>query len=79
VPLRRFGRMDELRNLMIFLMSDGCSYITGDTIAIDGGHHLAAPSTFAGLSKLSPADWQRARSDPNLGAAGKAGTVDLSW
>jgi NAD(P)-dependent dehydrogenase (short-subunit alcohol dehydrogenase family) len=50
VPLRRFGKMDELRNLMIFLMSDGCSYITGDTISIDGGHHLAAPSTFAGLS-----------------------------
>ena len=61
VPLRRFGKMDELRNLLIFLMSDGCSYITGDTISIDGGHHLAAPSTFAGLSKLSPADWKRAR------------------
>jgi NAD(P)-dependent dehydrogenase (short-subunit alcohol dehydrogenase family) len=61
VPLRRFGKMDELRNLLIFLMSDGCSYITGDTISIDGGHHLAAPSTFVGLSKLSPADWQRAR------------------
>ena len=53
--------MDELRNLMIFLMSDGCSYITGDTISIDGGHHLAAPSTFAGLAKLSPEDWRRAR------------------
>src|ERR1700716_3718386 len=61
VPLRRFGRMDELRNLLIFLMSDGCSYITGDTISIDGGHHLAAPSTFAGLSKLSPEEWQRGR------------------
>jgi NAD(P)-dependent dehydrogenase (short-subunit alcohol dehydrogenase family) len=61
VPLRRFGKMEELRNLLIFLMSDGCSYITGDTISIDGGHHLAAPSTFAGLAKLSPADWQRAR------------------
>src|SRR6266481_9610792 len=34
VPLRRFGEMDELRNLLIFLMSDGCSYITGDTISI---------------------------------------------
>jgi NAD(P)-dependent dehydrogenase (short-subunit alcohol dehydrogenase family) len=61
VPLRRFGKMDELRHLMIFLMSDGCSYITGDTISIDGGHHLAAPSTFAGLSKLSKEEWQRAR------------------
>jgi NAD(P)-dependent dehydrogenase (short-subunit alcohol dehydrogenase family) len=61
VPLRRFGKMDELRHLTIFLMSDGCSYITGDTISIDGGHHLAAASTFAGLSKLSKEDWQRAR------------------
>jgi NAD(P)-dependent dehydrogenase (short-subunit alcohol dehydrogenase family) len=61
VPLRRFGQMDELRHLMIFLMSDGCSYITGDTISIDGGHHLASPSTFAGLSKLSKEEWQRAR------------------
>jgi hypothetical protein len=50
-----------LRHLTIFLMSDGCSYITGDTISIDGGHHLAAPSTFAGLSKLSKEEWQRAR------------------
>src|SRR5216683_1003972 len=55
------SNLDELRNLMIFLMSDGCSYITGDTISIDGGHHLAAPSTFAGLAKLSQDDWQRAR------------------
>ena len=61
VPLRRFGKMDELRNLLIFLMSDGCEYITGQTIGIDGGHHLAAPSTFAGLSKLTPQDWLRAR------------------
>lgn len=61
VPLRRFGKMDELRNLLVFLMSDGCSYITGDTISIDGGHHLAAPSTFAGLAKLSADDWRRAR------------------
>lgn len=61
VPLRRFGQMEELRNLIIFLMSDGCSYINGATIAIDGGHHLAAPSTFADLSKLTADDWQQAR------------------
>jgi NAD(P)-dependent dehydrogenase (short-subunit alcohol dehydrogenase family) len=61
VPMRRFGRMDELRNLMILLMSDACAYINGATIAIDGGHHLAAPSTFAELSKLSDNDWQQAR------------------
>src|SRR5207244_1753678 len=61
IPLRRHGRMDELRNLMIFLMSDACDYITGQTIGIDGGHHLAAPSTFASLAAMSDDDWKRAR------------------
>jgi NAD(P)-dependent dehydrogenase (short-subunit alcohol dehydrogenase family) len=76
VPLRRFGKMDELRHLTIFLMSDGCSYITGDTISIDGGHHLAAPSTFAGLSKLSKEDWQRAREA--IQASSRKGKASLS-
>ncbi len=61
VPMRRFGQMHELRNLTTFLMSDACDYINGATIAVDGGHHLAAPSTFADLSSLSEADWQKAR------------------
>ena len=61
IPLRRHGRMDELRNLLVFLMADGCDYLTGQTIGIDGGHHLAAPSTFAGLSSMGDADWARAR------------------
>jgi NAD(P)-dependent dehydrogenase (short-subunit alcohol dehydrogenase family) len=61
VPLRRFGQMEELRNLLTFLMSDGCRYINGATIAIDGGHHLAAPSTFADLSRLTGQDWKQAR------------------
>src|SRR5690606_16818084 len=61
VPLRRFGQMHELRNLTAFLMSDACSYINGATIAVDGGHHLAAPSTFADLSDMSAEDWAAAR------------------
>jgi NAD(P)-dependent dehydrogenase (short-subunit alcohol dehydrogenase family) len=61
IPLRRFGQMHELQNLMIFLMSDGCEFLTGQTIAIDGGHHLAAPSTFAGLSALTDEQWARAK------------------
>jgi NAD(P)-dependent dehydrogenase (short-subunit alcohol dehydrogenase family) len=61
VPLRRYGQMDELRNLMIFLMMDGCQYVNGATIPIDGGHRLTAHSTFAGLSEMSDADWQAAR------------------
>lgn len=61
VPMRRFGKMDELQNLIIFLMADGCDYLTGQTIAIDGGHHLAAPSTFADLSEVTPETWAEAR------------------
>jgi NAD(P)-dependent dehydrogenase (short-subunit alcohol dehydrogenase family) len=61
IPMRRFGEMPELMNLVTFLLSDGCDYLTGQTIAIDGGQHLAAPSTFADLSNLTPEQWQAAR------------------
>jgi NAD(P)-dependent dehydrogenase (short-subunit alcohol dehydrogenase family) len=58
---RRFGQMHELANVLILLFSDGCDYLTGQTIAIDGAHHLAAPSTFAGLTKLTNDDWKTIR------------------
>lgn len=61
VPLRRFGEMDELRNLMIFLMMDECQYVNGATIPIDGGHRLTAHSTFAEMSKMTDEDWATAR------------------
>lgn len=61
VPMGRFGRMPELCNLLTFLQSDGCEYLTGQNIAIDGGHHLAAPSTFAALGRLTPDDWAEAK------------------
>jgi NAD(P)-dependent dehydrogenase (short-subunit alcohol dehydrogenase family) len=61
VPMARFGRMHELCNLLTFLQADGCDYLTGQTIAIDGAHHLAAPSTFAALGRLTPEDWAQAK------------------
>jgi NAD(P)-dependent dehydrogenase (short-subunit alcohol dehydrogenase family) len=61
VPLGRFGRMQELCNLLTFLQSDACDYITGENIAIDGGHHLASPSTFAELDALTAEDWAEAK------------------
>jgi NAD(P)-dependent dehydrogenase (short-subunit alcohol dehydrogenase family) len=61
VPMGRFGRMPELCNLVTFLQADGCEYLTGQNIAIDGGHHLAAPSTFAALGRLTSADWAEAK------------------
>lgn len=37
VPLRRFGKAEEVAYLTSFLLSDEASYITGQVIAIDGG------------------------------------------
>jgi NAD(P)-dependent dehydrogenase (short-subunit alcohol dehydrogenase family) len=61
VPLGRYGQIQELQNLIIFLLSDGCDYLTGQTIAIDGGQHLAGPSTFADLTSLTDEQWRVAR------------------
>jgi NAD(P)-dependent dehydrogenase (short-subunit alcohol dehydrogenase family) len=61
VPLGRFGTIDELANLNILLLSDGCDYLTGHTIAMDGAQHLAGPGTFAGLTGLSDDDWREIR------------------
>ena len=37
IPLRRLGRPEELANLVAFLASERASYITGVSIAVDGG------------------------------------------
>lgn len=37
VPFRRLGRAEEIASVILFLASDESSYITGQTIHIDGG------------------------------------------
>jgi len=37
IPLRRFGRVEDVSELVYFLSSDNASYITGQTISVDGG------------------------------------------
>jgi NAD(P)-dependent dehydrogenase (short-subunit alcohol dehydrogenase family) len=36
-PMKRFGRLDETVGAVVFLASDSSSFITGQTLAIDGG------------------------------------------
>jgi enoyl-[acyl-carrier-protein] reductase (NADH) len=55
------GTMEELANLTTFLLSDACDYLTGQTIAMDGGQMLAGPGTFAGLTSMTNEDWATAR------------------
>ncbi|MGB2162283.1 MAG: SDR family oxidoreductase [Gammaproteobacteria bacterium] len=61
VPLGRVGEMAELQNLATFLMADGCDYLTGQTIGIDGAQYLTGGGTFSALDKLSDEDWEQMR------------------
>jgi NAD(P)-dependent dehydrogenase (short-subunit alcohol dehydrogenase family) len=61
IPAGRAGTVEELANLTMFLFSDACDYLTGQTIAMDGGQMLAGPGTFAGLNTLTDADWSEIR------------------
>ena len=37
IPLKRFGTPDEFADMVVFLASARASYVTGSTIAVDGG------------------------------------------
>lgn len=42
VPLRRYGRTDEVARLVLFLSCDDASYVNAQDISVDGGFTLAA-------------------------------------
>ncbi|MBS0532053.1 MAG: SDR family oxidoreductase [Proteobacteria bacterium] len=60
-PMNRVGTMEELQNLATFLISGGCDWINGETIAMDGGQALAMGGNFYQLRDWKDADWAQAR------------------
>ncbi len=48
IPLNRYGSEEEIAEAIVFLCSDRASYITGQTLAVDGGFE----STGIGLPDL---------------------------
>ena len=37
VPMKRFGRAEEIGELVLFMCSDACEYMTADTVYVNGG------------------------------------------
>ena len=59
-PLGRFGTVEELANLAAFLVSDGCTYINGEVVVMDGGEWLQGAGEFTALGReLKEEDWQQ--------------------
>ena len=38
--MKRYGSIDEQVGAILFLASDRAAWMTGETIAVDGGRHL---------------------------------------
>jgi hypothetical protein len=60
-PMGRVGTREELQNLAVFLISGGCDWINGETIAMDGAQGLAMGGNFYQLRDWSDEDWNEAR------------------
>lgn len=60
-PMGRAGQMEELKNLATFLMSDGCQWLNGESIMMDGGGALATGGNFYSLREWSEEQWTEAR------------------
>jgi NAD(P)-dependent dehydrogenase (short-subunit alcohol dehydrogenase family) len=48
IPLERIGEPEDIGAAVAFLVSDGASWITGETLVIDGGQMLATPASHGG-------------------------------
>jgi NAD(P)-dependent dehydrogenase (short-subunit alcohol dehydrogenase family) len=49
VPLKRWGRPEDVANAAVFLVSPDSGYVTGDVLTVDGGAWLGR-GTFGFLS-----------------------------
>jgi glucose 1-dehydrogenase len=55
IPLGRFGDVDEVAKAALFLASDDASYVTGHTLAVDGGYLAGGLWSRASAAPAPPA------------------------
>jgi NAD(P)-dependent dehydrogenase (short-subunit alcohol dehydrogenase family) len=56
IPLGRFGQPEDVANAVLFLASDEASYVTGQTLVIDGGQTLGIPGDLGEAAEAT--GWQ---------------------
>ena len=60
-PLGRVGTADDIGNLAAFLLSPGAGWLSGQTIALDGGNWLSQGGGFRDYLAWGDAEWNEAR------------------
>ena len=58
IPLKRFGKHEELANLASYLLSEGSGYINGEVVTIDGGEWLKGAGEFNELDRVPKTAWK---------------------
>jgi NAD(P)-dependent dehydrogenase (short-subunit alcohol dehydrogenase family) len=59
IPLGRFGQPADVASVVIFLASEAASYVTGQTVVIDGGQTLGIPGNLGEAAQAT--GWQGPR------------------
>jgi len=52
IPQKHLGEPEDIANAMLFLASDEASYVTGQTIVVDGGNSLVESAALLGAGRL---------------------------
>jgi NAD(P)-dependent dehydrogenase (short-subunit alcohol dehydrogenase family) len=58
LPMKRFGRHEELANLAVYLLSPMADYINGECVVIDGAEWVRGAGEFNFLADLPDSAWQ---------------------